>query len=151
MDARASASATTRLAASTRAGGARTAPARKVAPRLADSKRLDFATEPLSPPQAWLHDFLMKFLRDELRAELKRRGHSPTGLKEQLARRLVRDSDASAESIWQLAAVMTCGDRSRDHFPLEVLETEQALSQYLRETAVGNEDAVGLQPRRSQQ
>ena len=127
------------------------APVRKVAPCLADSKRLDSATEPLSPPQAWLQDFLMKFLRDELRAELKRRGHSPTGLKEQLARRLVRDSDASAKSIWQLAAVMTCGDRSRDSLPLEVLETEQALVQYLRETAAGSEDAEGLQPRRSQQ
>ena len=81
LDARAFASATTRPAASTRAGGARTAPARKVAPRLAESKRFDSTTEPLSPPQTWLQDFLMKFLRDELRSELKRRGHSPTGLK----------------------------------------------------------------------
>ena len=103
--------------------------------------RLDAATEPLSPAQAWLQDFLMKFLRNQLRAEFKRRGHSLTGLEERLARRLARDSSASAESIWQLAATLTCSDSGRNSFPLEVLETEQILSQYLREAAAGGEDA----------
>ena len=53
-----------RLAAATRAGETRTAPARSIAPRLAESLRLDAATEPLSPAQAWLQDFLLKFLRN---------------------------------------------------------------------------------------
>ena len=114
---------------------------RRIAPRFAESLRLDAATDPLSPSQAWLQDFLMKFLRDQLRAELKRRGHSPTGLKDQLARRLVRDSSASAESIWRLAATLTCSSSGRDSFPLAVLETEQTLSQYLREAATEGADA----------
>ena len=83
----------------------------------------------------------MKFLRDQLRAELKRRGHSPTGLKKQLARRLVRDSSASDDSIWQLAAMLSCSGSGRDSFPLAVLETEQTLSQYLRGAATEGEDA----------
>ena len=81
----------------------------------------------------------MKFLRDQLRAEVKRWGHSPTGLKDQLARRLVRDSSASEDSIWQLAAMMHSG-AGRDSFPLAVLATEQTLSQYLREDATKGED-----------
>ena len=105
--------------------------------------RLDAATDPLSPAQAWLQDFLMKFLRDQLRAELKRRGHSPTGLQDQLARRLVRDSSASDDSIWQLAALLSSGG-GRDSFPLAVLETEQTLSQYLREAATEGEDDDSL-------
>ena len=74
----------------------------------------------------------MKFLRDQLRHELKRRGHSPTGLKEQLARRLVRDSSASADSIWRLAAIMAGNGGGLDSFPLEVLESEQSLTRYLQ-------------------
>ena len=73
----------------------------------------------------------MKFLRDRLRQELKRRDLSPTGLKEQLARRLVRDSSASADSIGRLAAIMAGNDGGRDRFPLEVLESEQSLTRYL--------------------
>ena len=136
----ASAASDGRLAAATRAGGARAAPARGIAPRLAESLRLDAASEPLSPSHAWLQDFLMKFLRNQLRAELKRRGHSPTGLKDQLARRLVRDSSASDDSIWQLAAILSCSGSGRDSFPLAVLETEQTLSQYLRKAATEGED-----------
>ena len=126
-----------RLAAATRAGGARTAPARRIAPRLAESLRLDAVTDPLSPAEKWLQEFLMQFLRDRLRQELKRRGHSRTGLKEQLARRLVRDSNASADSIWRLAAIMKGNDGGRDSFPLEVLESEQSLTEWLedRETS----------------
>ena len=124
-----------------RRGAAEKASARRIAPRLAESLRLDAATDPLSPAQAWLQDFLMKFLRNQLRAELKRRGHSPTGLKEQLARRLARDSSASAESIWQLAATLTCSGGGQNSFPLAVLETEQTLSQYLREAATDGEAA----------
>ena len=124
-----------------RRGTAEKASARRIAPRLAESKRLDAATDPLSPAQVWLQDFLMKFLRNQLRAELKRRGHSPTGLKEQLARRLARGSSASAESIWRLAAVLAFSESGRDSFPLEVPETEQTFSQYLREAAATNEDA----------
>ena len=74
----------------------------------------------------------MQFLRDRLRQELKRRGHSPTGLKEQLARRLVRDSGASADSICRLAAIMAGNDGGRDSFPLEVLESEQSLTEWLK-------------------
>ena len=75
------------------------ASARQVAPRLADSRRLDAVTNSsLSPAEKWLEDFVMLFSCDALRAELKRRGHSPTGLKQQLARRLVRDGSANAVS-----------------------------------------------------
>ena len=73
----------------------------------------------------------MRFLRDQLRRELKRRGHSPTGLKEQLARRLVRGSSARAESIWRLAAWVAVEGCGRGNFPLEVLETEPSLVEYL--------------------
>ena len=59
-------------AQSGRRGAAEKASARRIAPRLAESKRFDAATDPLSPAQAWLQDFLMKFLRDQLRAEFKR-------------------------------------------------------------------------------
>ena len=123
-----------------RRGAAEKASARRIAPRLAESKRLDADTDPLSPAQVWLQDFLMKFLRNQLRAELKRRGHSPTGLKDQLARRLVRDSSASEDTIWQLAAMMHSG-AGRNSFPLAVLATEQTLSQYLREAATDGEAA----------
>ena len=52
----ASAASDGRLAAATRAGGARAAPARGIAPRLAESRRLDAVTGPLSPSQRWLQD-----------------------------------------------------------------------------------------------
>ena len=100
------------------------APARLVAPRLAESLRLDAVTSPLSQVEKWHQDFLMGFLRDQLRRELKHRGHSPTGLKEQLARRLVRDSNARARSTWRFAAWVAAEVCVRDSFPLEVLETE---------------------------
>ena len=74
----------------------------------------------------------MGFLRDQLRRELKRRGHSPTGLKGQLARRLVRDCTARSESIWRLAALIAVEGCGRDSFPLEVLETEHSLVRYLQ-------------------
>ena len=69
--------------------------------------------------------------------EMTRRGHPPTGLKEQLARRLVRDSSASADSIRRLAAIMAGNGGGRDSFPLEVLESEQSLTEWLedRETS----------------
>ena len=125
-----------------RAGEAARASARQVAPRLADSLRLDAVTVPLSPAEEWLEDFLMKqFSRDALRAELKRRGHSPTGLKQQLARRLVRDgsaNDVSTESIWRLAALEAVNRTGRESSGghrasiLAALETEQSLVLYLR-------------------
>ena len=121
-----------RLAAATRAGGARAAPARGIAPRLAASRRIDAVTEPLSPSQIWMQDLLVNFLRGQLRKELKRRGHSTTGLKDQLARRLVRDSSASADSIWRLAAIMAGNGGGLDSSPLEVLESEQSLTRYLQ-------------------
>ena len=68
-----------RLAAATRAGWTRAAPARGIAPRLAESRRLDAVTEPLSSSQIWLQDFLINFLRDQLRQVMKRRGDSPYG------------------------------------------------------------------------
>ena len=120
-------------------------PARTVAPRLAESQRLDAVTSPLSPAERWHQDFLMRFLRDQLRRELKRRGHSPTGLKEQLARRLVRDSSARAESIWRLAAWVAAERCGRDTFPLEVLETEQSLVEYLRSASAADRGRI---PRR---
>ena len=128
----ASAASDGRLAASTRAGRARAAPARGIAPRIEESRRLDAMTEPLSPEQRWLQGFLMMFLRNQLGQELKRRGHSPTGLKDQLARRLVRDSSASADSIRRLAAIMAGNGGGRDSFPLEVLESEQSLTEWLK-------------------
>ena len=129
----ASAASDGRLAAATRAGGARAAPARGIAARrLAESSRLDAVTEPLSSPQRWLQGFLMMFKRNRLQQELKRRGHSPTGLKEQLARRLVRDSSASADSICRLASIMAGNGGGRHSFPLAVLESEQSLTRYLQ-------------------
>ena len=74
----------------------------------------------------------MMFRRDALRSELKRRGHSPTGLKPQLARRLVRDGSANAvseESIWRLERESSGGHRASI---LSALETEQSLVSYLR-------------------
>ena len=70
--------------------------------------------------------------------ELKRRGHSPTGLKEQLARRLVRDSNARAGSIWRLAAWVAVEGYGRDSFPLEVLETEHSLVGYLQKVGAAD-------------
>ena len=117
-------------------------PARTVAPRLAESQRLVAVTNPLSPAERWHQDFLMRFLRDQLRRELKRRGHSPTGLKEQLARRLVRGSSARAESIWRLAAWIAAEGCGRDTFPLGVLETEQSLVEYFRSTSAADRGRV---------
>ena len=83
----------------------------------------------------------MLFRRDMLRIELKRRGHSPTGLKRQLARRLVRDGSANAvstESIWRLAALEAVSRTGRESSGghrtriLAALETEQSLVSYLR-------------------
>ena len=117
------------------------ASARQVAPRLADSLRLDAITVPLSPAEKWLEDFVMLFRRDALRTELKRRGHSPTGLKRQLACRLVRDgsaNDVSTESIWRLAALENVSRTGRESSGghrasiLAALETEQSLVSYLR-------------------
>ena len=108
------------------------ASARQVAPRLADSRRLDAVTVPLSHAEKWLEAFVMWFSRDALRAELKRRGHSPTGLKQQLARRLVRDGSDNAvseESIWRLERESSGGHRASI---LSALETEQSLVSYLR-------------------
>ena len=82
-----------RPAVARRAGEAARASARQVAPRLADSLRVDAVTVPLSPAEKWLEYFVMLFRRDALRTELKRRGHSPTGLKRQLACRLARDGE----------------------------------------------------------
>ena len=122
-----------RPAVARRAGEAARASARQVAPRLADSRRLDAVTVPLSPAEEWLEEFLMmQFSRDALRAELKRRGHSPTGLKQQLARRLVRDGSDNAvseESIWRLERESSGGHRASI---LASLETEQSLVSYLR-------------------
>ena len=84
----------------------------------------------------------MRFLQDQLRRELKRRGHSPTGLKEQLARRSVRDSSAMAESIWRLAAWVAAEGYGRDTFPLEVLETEQSLVGYLQSANVADRGRI---------
>ena len=117
------------------------ASARQVAPRLADSLRLDAIIVPLSPAEKWLEDFVMLFHRDALRTELKRRGHSPTGLKRQLACRLVRDgsaNDVSTESIWRLAALEAVNRTGRESSGghrasiLAALETEQSLVSYLR-------------------
>ena len=117
------------------------ASARQVAPRLEDSLRLDAVTVPLSPAEKWLEDFVMLFRRDVLRIELKRRGHSPTGLKRQLARRLVRDGSANAvstESIWRLAALEAVSRTGRESSGghrasiLAAMETEQSLVSYLR-------------------
>ena len=102
------------------------------APRLAESRQLDAVTEPLSPSQIWMQDFLINFLRDQLRKELKRRALSPTGLKEQLARRLVRDSGASAGSICRLASIIAGNGGGRDSFPLAALESEQSLTAWLK-------------------
>ena len=124
-----------------RAGEAARASARQVAPRLADSLRLDAIIVPLSPAEKWLEDFVMLFHRDALRTELKRRGHSPTGLKRQLACRLVRDgsaNDVSTESIWRLAALEAVNRTGRESSGghrasiLAALETEQSLVSYLR-------------------
>ena len=124
-----------------RAGEAARASARQVAPRLADSLRLDAIIVPLSPAEKWLEDFVMLFHRDALRTELKRRGHSPTGLKRQLACRLVRDGSANAvstESIWRLAALEAVSRTGRESSGghrasiLAALETEQSLVSYLR-------------------
>ena len=74
----------------------------------------------------------MLFSCDALRAELKRRSHSPTGLKQQLARRLVRDGSDNAvseESIWRLERESSGGHRASI---LAALETEQSLVLYLR-------------------
>ena len=122
-----------RPAVARRAGEAARASARQVAPRLADSLQLDAVTVPLSPAEKRLEYFLMLFLRDALRAELKRRGHSPTGLKQQLARRLVRDGSANAvseESILRLVALESSGGHGASI--LAALETEQSLVSYLR-------------------
>ena len=130
-----------RPAVARRAGEAARASARQVAPRLADSLRLDAVTVPLSPAEKWLEDFVMLFRRDALRTELKRRGHSPTGLKRQLACRLVRDgsaNDVSTESIWRLAALEAVNRTGRESSGghrasiLAALETEQSLVSYLR-------------------
>ena len=117
------------------------ASARQVAPRLEDSLRLDAVTVPLSPAEKWLEDFVMLFPRDALQIELKRRGHSPTGLKQQLARRLVRDGSTNAvstESIWRLAALEAVSRTEREssgrHWAsiLAALETEHSLVSYLQ-------------------
>ena len=117
------------------------ASARQVAPRLEDSLRLDAITVPLSPAEKWLEGFVLLFCRDALRIELKRRGHSPTGLKRQLACRLVRDGSANAvstESIWRLAALEAVSRTGRESSGghrasiLAALETEQSLVSYLR-------------------
>lgn len=130
-----------RPAVARRAGEAARASARQVAPRLADSLRLDAVTVPLSPAEKWLEDFVMLFRRDALRTELKRRGHAPTGLKRQLACRLVRDGSANAvstESIWRLAALEAVSRTGRESSGrhrasiLAALETEQSLVSYLR-------------------
>ena len=130
-----------RPAVARRAGEAARASARQVAPRLADSLRLDAIIVPLSPAEKWLEDFVMLFHRDALRTELKRRGHSPTGLKRQLACRLVRDgsaNDVSTESIWRLAALEAVNRTGRESSGghrasiLAALETEQSLVSYLR-------------------
>ena len=130
-----------RPAVARRAGEAARASARQVAPRLADSLRLDAIIVPLSPAEKWLEDFVMLFHRDALRTELKRRGHSPTGLKRQLACRLVRDGSANAvstESIWRLAALEAVSRTGRESSGghrasiLAALETEQSLVSYLR-------------------
>ena len=117
------------------------ASARQVAPRLEDSLRLDAVTVPLSPAEKWLEDFVMLFRCDALQIELKRRGHSPTGLKQQLARRLVRDGSTNAvstESIWRLAALEAVSRTGRESSGrhrasiLAALETEQSLVSYLQ-------------------
>ena len=117
------------------------ASARQVAPRLEDSLRLDAVTVPLSPAEEWLEDFVMLFRCDALRIELKRRGHSRTGLKQQLARRLVRDGSTNAvstESIWRLAALEAVSRTGRESSGrhrasiLAALETEQSLVSYLQ-------------------
>ena len=117
------------------------ASARQVAPRLEDSLRLDAVTVPLSPAEKWLEDFVILFRCDALRTELKRRGHSPTGLKRQLACRLVRDGSANAvstESIWRLAALEAVSRTERESSGrhrasiLAALETEQSLVSYLQ-------------------
>ena len=117
------------------------ASARQVAPRLADSLRLDAVTVPLSPAEKWLEGFVMLFHCDALRTELKRRGHSPTGLKQHLARRLVRDGSTNAvstESIWRLAALEAVSRTGRESSGrhrasiLAALETEQSLVSYLQ-------------------
>ena len=111
------------------------------APRLEDSLRLDAVTVPLSPAEEWLEDFVMLFRCDALQIELKRRGHSPTGLKQQLARRLVRDGSTNAvstESIWRLAALEAVSRTGRESSGrhrasiLAALETEQSLVSYLQ-------------------
>ena len=83
----------------------------------------------------------MLFRCDALQIELKRRGHSPTGLKQQLAHRLVRDGSTNAvstESIWRLAALEAVSRTGRESSGghrasiLAALETEQSLVSYLQ-------------------
>ena len=130
-----------RPAVARRAGEAARASARQVAPRFADSLWLDAVPVSLSPAEKLLEYFVMLFRRDALRTELKRRGHSPTGLKRQLACRLVRDgsaNDVSTESIWRLAALEAVNRTGRESSGghrasiLAALETEQSLVLYLR-------------------
>ena len=76
---------------------------RQNAPRLAESILID-SSGPLSEAQIIMKARFLVEYRDELRAELRRRGLSTTGLKSQLAERLARDSDVNLDTCRALAA-----------------------------------------------
>ena len=76
---------------------------RQIAPRLAESILID-SSGSLSEAQIIMKARFLVESRDELRAELRRRGLSTTGLKSQLAERLACDSDVSLDTCRALAA-----------------------------------------------
>ena len=76
---------------------------RQLAPRLAESILID-SSGSLSEAQIIMKARFLVESRDELRAELRRRGLSTTGLKSQLAERLACDSDVSLDTCRALAA-----------------------------------------------
>ncbi len=100
-----------RPAAAGRAGGAARAPARRTAPRLADSLRLDAVVTLTNPAETEPQDCARPFRRDAKQArrnEHIQRGHSPSGLNRQMAWRLARGGSANAVGINSIGGWLHC-------------------------------------------